>query len=342
MRNNICAISILLLNITLSFGQDFIFSQYDANPLFVNPALTGERTNEYNGIHFNVNYKDQTANYSKNAGTNKTFAAGVDLPINDKFSIGQYFGNNNSPDGIFNTFNFLLSGAYKIISPSQDNNRHNLSVGLQMGVLNSNVNTKNFIYASQYSPTSADGFDRSISSGETFSQQSFFKFDYNAGIYYRTKLKGDKMTVASGFSLYHIGKSLETNTLEGSFTSMRTSLHFNLAYKLNEKIEICPSALYINQAKAQGLNIGVLMNYKLNDLYQPILGLNIINNSSLVLQMGIKAKGTIIRMSYSGAVNSLKTYGNRGLEVSLTHNTQKKAHPVTEEEHQKHKKHYLF
>ena len=61
--------------------------QQQSNPLNLNPALNGERLSENKGIHYNFNYRDQIANYSDAPGSFKSFAAGIDIPINIYFSV---------------------------------------------------------------------------------------------------------------------------------------------------------------------------------------------------------------------------------------------------------------
>lgn len=323
MKNKICFAVVILFNLANSFAQDFHLSQFDANPLYLNPALTGERLNKHKGVLLSANYRDQSASYSKGSGSFNSIAVGIDVPLNNRLSIGQFIGNNRSVDGAFNSFNILLSGSYKVISSKDDNNRHNLSVGLQAGLLNNSMNTKTFIYASQYSPTSSTGFDNNIPSGEVYSQLSYYKFDYNFGAYYRTKSKNDKLVITSGLSVYHIGKKDET-TVVANTIGMRINIHASAIYSVSSKIKITPLFLYMNQYKVDEYNIGALMNYVMQENYEPIIGINLVHKKAFVFQAGMMVKNSTFRLSYASPLSYFRSYNTQALEFSFIHTSNKK------------------
>lgn len=316
MKNNtFCLIAFLLLSCITGFAQDYHLSQFDASPLYLNPALVGERTTIHQGIRISGVYRDQSAQYTQKAGSYRTASIGIDFPVNERFSVGQYFGNNKSVDGAFNTFNFSLSGSYKIIGPRESNDQQNLSVGLQLGVLNSSVNTTNFTYEAQYSASADDGFDRTLPTGEPSIQQSVFRYDANIGLYYRTKFVNDRLTLNSGVSLYHVGKRNDATTLT-SKPPMRLNFHAGATYVISDKFDIKPQFLYMNQAKSDEVNVGVLLHYKQKADNEPIIGVNWIVQKAAVFQVGMRLKSSTFRLSYCVATNYLSRYSNRGIEVS--------------------------
>ena len=330
MKNKICLVASILFNISISIAQDYHLTQFDANPLFLNPALTGERLNSQNGVRFSSIYRDQTDKYSKSSASYNTMTVGIDSPVSNRLSIGQFIGNNRSADGGFNSFNLLLSGSYKLISSSEDNNRQNLSIGLQAGLLNNTVNTQKFTYASQYSSTSLTGFDNTLSSGEAYTQYSYTKFDCNFGVYYRIKFKNDKSIFASGLSIYHIGENNDVNNPNNTI-GLRKNLHASLIYNVNSKIKITPQVLFMNQYKSTELNYGCLFNYMLKEAHESILGLSLINKNTVVFQFGMIVKGTTARASYSIPVDFIRNFSNKGLEFSLIHFFSKKEPIATTE-----------
>ena len=325
MKNKICFVVVILCNLANCFAQDFHLSQFDANPLYLNPALTGERLNKQKGVILYANYRDQSASYSKSSASFSSIAVGVDVPLHHRLSIGQFIGNNRSVDGVFNSFNILLSGAYKIISSNDDNNRHNLSVGLQAGLLNNSMNNKTFLYASQYSPTSSTGFDNNIPSGEVYSQLSYYKFDYNFGVYYRTKSKNDKLVITSGFSVYHIGRKDETTVVSNTI-GMRINAHASAIYSVSSKIKITPLFLYMNQYKVEEYNIGALMNYVMQENYEPIIGVSLVHKKAVVFQAGLMVKHSTFRLSYASPLSFFRSYNTQALEFSFLHTSNRKFH----------------
>jgi type IX secretion system PorP/SprF family membrane protein len=319
-------IYILITCIILAFyvntkGQDYHFSQFEANPLFINPALTGERLTYNKGIHLNANYRDQMAEFTSGPGAYKTIAIGADVPLNARVSSGGYLYNDNSAGGAFRSTGFMLSGAYNLIAQtSEASSNQNLSVGLQMGAFNRSIQPDNFTYANQYSYNSADGFDRSLPSGETFAQQSDFNFNMNFGIYYRVSGKNKRLSVFSGFSIYNISKSNESFLGLYSPAALRINLHGGALYRATDDLTIVPQFLYMNQANANQLNVNVLLFSKLNGTkYEPLLGVGFRNNESVIFQLGLRYEQTTFKLSYDIVTNYTKVYRNRGLEFSLVY-----------------------
>ncbi len=310
----------------ISLAQDFHLSQFDANPLNINPALTGERLSGKNGIKLNINYRDQIAKYSNANGSFRTIAGAIDIPLNRRFSLGQYIGNNQSVNGIFTTNNLMLSTAYNIINPALDSSqRQNLSVGLQCGLVNINVNPQNNTYGSQYSPTAQNGFDSNIESGENLIRANVYKFNVNFGIYYRTKFRNDKHTAYSGFSLYNITKPNQS-LINGVISTLpiRYNFHGGAIYKVDDRISLNPEFLYMNQAKANELNMRLLLLYKLNKQYEASFGIGHRKKNATILYLGLKVNGSVFRASYCIVTGYLYEYSNRGLEFSVIHLINKK------------------
>ncbi len=331
--------SLITLIIGLStFAQDARYYQYDLNTLYLNPALTGERIYAFKGVQLNTNNGIHSTNGTRGSG-NIVSSIGVDMPFTNRIAIGQFLGNNKSESGSFNTFNFLLSGAYKIINPANNNDKTCLSIGLQFGVLNTSMNTQNFTYASQYSPTSTTGFDNSFASGENFTRQSFYSFDNNVGIYYRTNFIKEKFMLATGLSFYHLGSNNnKSNTLDKG-ADLRSNFHINLICHVGKLITLTPKFLYMNQSNVNEYNAGLLINFKVTKHAEPIIGVNWILQKALVAQLGLKFnENNIFRVSYSTATGNYITSGSRGMEFSYIHISNRKLQQIKKYEDEYKKK----
>lgn len=306
-------------------AQDFHLSQYDANPLYLNPALTGMNLNENWDYRFNANYREQWTKFL--GGPTATVAAGFDKPLNAKFSFGQYVLDNRDATGALNTFNFMLSGSYKIIANDPEHHHH-LSVGVQMGLLQKNFNPANFVYDSQYAPSSATVFDHSLPSGENFSRESTFNFDANMGIFYRLVDSSKTSSPFAGFSVYHLTQPDESLTGAISKTPMRFNFNAGCYFKLNKEFTLLPQLLYMNQAQANEFNLEVLGFYKLhNSGYEPIIGVAWRNKDAFAIHIGLKQKRTTVRISYDINTSYLQPYskGRGGLEFSIIYTGKRKS-----------------
>ena len=323
----------LILSILLSFSavislaQDARYYQYDLNALYLNPALTGERVSASKGVQLNTNNGFRSSNASRESG-NIVSSIGVDMPLSNRFSIGQFIGNNRSESGAFNTFNFLLSGAYKIINPANNDDKSCLSIGMQIGVLNTSMNTQNFTYATQYNPNSATGFDNSFASGENYTRQSLYALDNNFGMYYRTSFGKKKSILTTGLSFYHLGTLNKAKTIDHT-TDLRTNFHINLIYPIGNILTITPKFFYMNQSNAKEYNTGLLINFIVNKHIEPIIGLSWVYQKALVAQIGLKMnENNIFRVSYASSIGDYAATGSRGMEFSYVHISNRKLQPI--------------
>ena len=323
----------LILSILLSFSavislaQDARYYQYDLNALYLNPALTGERVSASKGVQLNTNNGFRSSNASRESG-NIVSSIGVDMPLSNRFSIGQFIGNNRSESGAFNTFNFLVSGAYKIINPANNEDKRCLSIGIQIGVLNTSMNTQNFTYATQYNPNSASGFDNSFASGENYTRQSLYAMDNNVGMYYRTSFGKKKSILTTGLSFYHVGTLNKAKTIDHT-TDLRTNFHINLIYPIGNILTITPKFFYMNQSNAKEYNTGLLINFIVNKHIEPIIGLSWVYQKALVAQIGLKMnENNIFRVSYASSIGDYAATGSRGVEFSYVHISNRKLQPI--------------
>jgi type IX secretion system PorP/SprF family membrane protein len=273
-------------------------------------------TDDWN-YRFNLNYREQRGNYLGHA--NKIIATGFDMPLDKKFSIGEFVINNKSINGTINSLNVMLSGSYKIIhNAANKHERHNMSVGLQVGFMQKSFNSGDFVYDSQYAATSNVGFDTNLPTGENFIKQNSSNFDINMGMYYHFIDKNKKYSPYGGFSIYHLSQPNQSFSNIYSQTPMRFTLHGGCLYTINDEFSILPQFLYMNQAHANELNIGIIAYDKIRCTnYQPMMGVSYRKGNAVIIHLGLKYKTYNVRVSYDINTNYLKQYGNRGLELSI-------------------------
>jgi type IX secretion system PorP/SprF family membrane protein len=321
MKTKIYIFLALCFVINYSFGQDYHFSQFEANPFYINPALTGERLTEFKGTQFNVDYRDQSSQFTKFRGAFRSVAVGADEILDAKFSTGQFLYNDRSASGSFNTFGFIASGAHKIINATSNvKTNHALTVGLQLGFMNKSINPDKFTYDQQYTSNADNGFDKTLPSGEVFTRQSYFNFSANFGVYYRGTSKDRKLTAFSGFAIYNIAKPNQTFFDDGFYSPLplRFVLHGGAIYKATNQLDISPQILYMNQAKAEELLANVLMFYKIEGTaFETIYGFGTRIKNAVIFNVGLRTKGMTYRISYDVVTNPyLKAYRRNGLEFS--------------------------
>jgi type IX secretion system PorP/SprF family membrane protein len=317
-----------LFAITLSLNvkaQDFHLTQYDAFPLYLNPALTGNYLGEDIDYRINAVYRSQWRSMIKKPFT--TYGISYDQPYK-KFGIGAFILNNRAGMAKFNTLNFQLSGSYSITDPKRS--PHLLNVGLQMGLFYKSFNPNNLLFESQYD-NSSGSLNPDVGSGENFERTSMVKFDANFGVFYKYKDDDKKFAPFLGFSVLHLSKPSESFTAEKNRVPMRFIVNAGCDFKINDKLKLTPTILYMNQAKASDLTIGATGFYRIKDTKSDVMfGLSYRVKDALVLQVGIKQNEQhTFRISYDINTSYLSSYtGNRGaIEFSLVL-TGKKSKPL--------------
>jgi type IX secretion system PorP/SprF family membrane protein len=306
-----------------SSAQDFHFSQYDANTLYMNPALTGMYQLKGGDYKIYADYRSQWKSLQV-----KPFATAYlsyDQPIKEKgknWGLGGYFINQRAGGGMFNTTSLMVSGAYDVMNNADG--KHYLTTGLQIGLLYRTFNPNNFTYDVQYDPNTGN-FDNNIPNEENFTRTNMVRFDANLGIYYKYVEKGKKVHPFAGFSIQHLTKPNESFTSTKSRMPMRFNLNAGCDVQVNDKLQLTPKFLYMNQARSSEINLGIMASYKFKDPYDVLLGVDYRHKDAVIFHIGLKQKEHVFRFSYDINTSALRAYsGGRGAwEFSLIFTGQK-------------------
>jgi len=155
----------LLLCTAKSFAQtDPHFSQYYANPLYLNPALTGVIDGDYRAT---VNFKQQ---WSALNSSFLTGGASFDMAPKKNLAFGATILNQRAGELDFNYLSASVSGSYRLRFGAEG--LQMVSFGLQAGIINRSFDFSQARFGNQFNPIS--GYDGGMMSGETLS--SLFPF----------------------------------------------------------------------------------------------------------------------------------------------------------------------
>lgn len=307
-------ILILSVGVRIAQAQDFHLSQYDATPHYFNPAVTGMYMGEKGDYRIFGDYRSQWKSITSKPYS--TCFLAYDQPL-DRYGVGGYIINNRSGVGNYNTFMFMAGGAYKIIE--EYDNPHVLNVGLQLGIIYKKFNPNAFTFENQYVNATGE-FDQNLSSGENFDKTSIVRFDASMGVFYKWRNPEWNAHPFAGFGLYNLNMPKESFMGTKDRTPMRWVLQGGADWRINQKLEVRPMLLYMNQRRAHELNIGALGFYRLKDTeYSVVFGADYRWKDAVVLQAGIKQNDHVFRISYDINTSYLRNFTNyRGaIEFSL-------------------------
>ncbi|MBS4057275.1 MAG: type IX secretion system membrane protein PorP/SprF [Bacteroidetes bacterium] len=235
------------------FAQDPAFSQFYANPLFLNPALTG--STECGRI--NLNYRNQWPSLS-NAFV--TYSASYDqsLPgINS--GIGLMFMNDQQGDGAYNRTSVGGFYAYnlKVSDPVV------ISFGVKGAYYQEKLDWNKFIFADQINPTT--GTIDPSSSETPPAKNSVTAIDFGAGLMmgYLDKLfvgvNADHLTEPN-LSFYNNSDNKMPMKITAHAGTLINATEGTLGGYYDGDIMLQPNILYQQQGKFQQLNFGLYVN----------------------------------------------------------------------------------
>lgn len=319
------SLRVLAVAVTMLFAanktvaQDFHLSQYDAPPMFLNPAFTGMFDGQFR-IH--GHYRTQWAAVATKPFT--TAGLSFDMPIK-KFGAGIQIFNYRAGIGQFNALSVLISGAYDIVIDKAKN--HHVAVGVQGGIVNKSVNVNKLTFGNQYTTANGGGFDNTTPTGETFSNTSITIHDINAGFLYYYAKENVRVNPFVGFSAFHLTQPNESFYGKPNKLPLRYYAHGGLKINLTEKIQLLPKGIYMRELNAQEWTATLLLHYYLkdNDTYL-IFGPTYRSKDAGIIEAGIKKGPYTARISYDINTSSLKEVSNHrgGFEISFTYIAKRK------------------
>lgn len=302
----------ILLSI-LSFGglyaQDPIFSQFYANPLYLNPAMAGSNICP----RAILNYRNQWPSIS---GTYVTYNASYDQYM-DKISggVGLLLTNDRAGEGALTTT--MVSGMYSYRLTI--NRNLYLNAGFQATFLQRRIDWDKLTFPDQIDPKY--GFvNLTLERPPDNLSRSFA--DFSAGI-----LFGDNENFFLGFAAHHL-----TQPNDGFYTDVSSKLYMkltahggtiiNLAPRRSgrRKLEdptLSPNILYQKQQEFHQLNYGLYFNR-----YPFVGGLwfrqNFENPDAFIMLVGFEQSAFKIGYSYDLTVSKLTNITGGAHEVSIT------------------------
>jgi type IX secretion system PorP/SprF family membrane protein len=248
IRKNLPRIILLLI---ISFkgviAQDLHFSLFNASPLFINPAHTGNFEGDW---RLSGNYRDQWRTLSTPYTTAAvSFDKGFIIQ-NRKIAAGINFFTDNS-GGIGLASNKLyLSGAY-----FKHLEKHIFIFGLQAGYVFRSYGSGNLTFPSDYNHDDGKFFTGS-NKGELKSYP-----DINAGAIWKSSFT--IFEPEAGIAVSHLNNPNESFFDAKEKLPLRFTFHGKVKTKITDELYLRPSVLLMNQLKAREMMLGTDVGIKI-------------------------------------------------------------------------------
>lgn len=310
--------TLVLIAVSLEVSaQDYQFSQFYANVLYLNPAFAGSAHKNRVILHQRLQWPALDARYTTSV-----------------VSFDRYFAKANSGIGIIATrdvqggtnissTDISLQYAYEL----SISKKYTFRAGLQAGYISRNINYSVLTFPDQYT---VDGFTNT-GTQEPFGTEKKNYLDLSSGgIFYSDKLwvslaYGHMNTPNQSFygDLSPVPVKL---SLTGGYRFLISRKTFANELSDRKKSYLIPTVHYKTQGKSDQLDLGVyalLGDIMLGTWYRgiPVKNYsNIVNNESMVVLIGYKYKNLSLGYSYDFTVSKLTTAKTGGAhEFNITY-----------------------
>lgn len=294
----------------LIYSQDASFTQFYANPLYLNPALSG--STECGRLH--LNYRNQWPSLD-NAFVTYSIAYDQNLPsINSGFGV--MVMNDQQGNGSFNRT--MAGGFYSYhLSVSEE-----LSVffGMKASFYQESINWSKLIFADMINPATGEIY--STGSGEAQPDNtSIAVADFGAGI-----VLGYSDKMFFGFAADHLSQpQLNFYTNSDNQLNMKFTAHGGLNFNasngsmgdMSERdLIIQPNLLYLQQADFKQLNLGIYVS-KAPFITGAWFRHSFQNADALVVLLGLSHNNFRFGYSYDYTVSQLAGRSGGAHELSI-------------------------
>ena len=285
------------------------FSQYYANPLWLNPGLTGVIDGDY---RVTVNAKQQ---WSSLSSSYLTAGASFDVAPTKNLSFGGMVLNQNAGDISYNYLNALASAAYRIRFGRGGLNMINF--GVQAGILNKSFDASKITVGSQFDGSAYDG---SLPFNESFTATNTLVPDVNAGAMFFDGSGDKRINTFFGVSGSHLTRPVDRFLGNNIRIPIRFTGHGGARVKVTDVLDITPNGLYMKQGNAREIAAGAYAQYFINAETDLLFGSNYRFDDAAIAFFGIHVKNIAFGVSYDFNTSGLdRATGSRGgLELSVS------------------------
>lgn len=309
-------LSILMISaVFFSKAQDIHFSQFYMNPVYLNPALTGDFDGDW---RFTANQRSQWRAVSRPFNTLALSAENREgLLLPGLFHAVNIF-HDAAGDGNYRTIEMNLSSSYQRFLDLDS--IHSVTPGLQIGFNHKRIDFSQLNFDNQFN---GFYFDPDIPVSESLTATSRTGLNFSIGAIYTYQPEArKKITAGIGwFNLPQAKQSFYGNELIKR--DKRVVIHAKAIYELNFEWDLQPGLFMQFQGKYKELVIGSNVRYlykdKKGEFIAPYAGLWFRNKDAVYLTAGAYYNEWTAGISYDINVSQLAPASNvrGGLEFSL-------------------------
>lgn len=296
----------VLVSSYAALAQDAEYSQFYANPLYLNPGFAG--TNDQG--RFAVNYRNQ---WPQQGSTFVNYSVSFDAHLKKLGGgVGALVHNSRELNGIVAKTAFSLFYSHHV----KVNPRLFFDLGLEAGLAYKNLDYGNLVFPDMINQLTGE---RYLGSGEVPENDRVVYPDFGVGVI------GQYDSFYGGISVSHLNQpdeSMFTGDHRGKLPIKLTIHAGAINYRwhrglLSRRWTLSPNLIYQRQGSFSQLNLGLYMLEKWvagGIWYRQTSG---IQPESVIVMLGVMRPTFKIGYSYDASLSKLSNYSNSAHEISL-------------------------
>jgi type IX secretion system PorP/SprF family membrane protein len=313
---------LLLKTVDAMTQVDPHFSQFYANPLWLNPGMAGAIDGNYRvGGIYRKQWSDAVP------FTSMGVSAGI--TTNKNISFGISFMKQTAGDAGYNYLNAYGTVAYNGIKFGTDNAQQ-ISIGIQGGLLGRKFDPAKFRLGDQWNPVT--GYDPSNPTTDILSYSSVSVLDVGAGIFYADGTEGKKVNIFGGLAAFHLTRP-EDPFIAGAAKErmpVRYTVHAGARIAISENFSLVPNLLFMMQGTAREKMLGLYAELGVNSATSVLGGMYYRIGDAMTPYAGVSFQRMTLGVSYDITVSGLSELipNTNSIELSLTYTGRDKGKPL--------------
>ncbi len=293
-----------------TWAQDAHYSNFNAQPLYLNPALIGMHSANWRaGLIYRSQWTAIQAPY-RNLG-------GFIDKSNERLSFGLLLNQNKTSDVGFQRTNILVGAAFKKQLAREQNF---LSIGLQLGVDQWRIDVNNLTFDEQYNPDK--GYDGELGNNEILEGGTLMLPDINIGVNWRFFKPGDQPVTADiGLAFSHVNTPQASYFNDNRKLPLKTIVYGTLEWQLSKRFGLEPRVFFARQATARELLLGANAVFYIKPQQKFKLGLAQRRQDALILSAALATHNWEFGLAYDVNTSNLREFAsnNSAIEFSAVH-----------------------
>lgn len=243
-------------------AQDPRFSQYNASPLTLNPAMTGVFNGNYriSAIYRSQWHSILKADDPQGTPLFRTFSGAFDMRFNvnktDGIGVGLVFLTDKAGAADYGTNQLNLNFSYSKGLGQQG--AHNIALGISAGGAIRGINYNALRFGNQFDGT---GFDPTHNSGETNISDNLKFFDISAGLFYyfvnKNSSNKGRSNAYGGFAVSHLNRPNQSfYSGQSADLYMKYTVSGGGGFPIATQVDLQPSFMFMKQGPALETDLG--------------------------------------------------------------------------------------